>query len=288
MVFAITAVLVYAACIEPNLLRITRHHLHFPNLPASFDGLCVVHLTDIHCFRVGMRERRVARMVNHLSPDLIVCTGDLFDCGRLTREACCWLASLHSGHGVVMTLGNHDVRERISDGAVQRLLEIYGVKVLRNELIHLQHGQESIDVVGTADPHYGKADIEHVLRQLPQESFKIALAHSPDVHSLLTDSGVDLVLCGHTHGGQVCLPVIGPVLTNTWKTPRRLCSGLSLLNERTRLVVSRGVGIATGLPFRFFCRPEIVSITLKRSVGTRQPSCPRHLPWPSVSFRKQW
>ncbi len=270
MGFAIAAVLVYAACIEPNLLRITRHHLSFPNLPQAFDGFHIVHLADIHCFRAGKRERRVARMVKHLRPDIIVCTGDLFDCGRLTTEACRWLAGLDSGHGVFMTLGNHDVRTIISDGAIQRLLEIHGVKVLRNEFVHLHHGQESIGVVGTADPHYGKADIEHMSRNLMQATFNIALAHSPDVHTLLTDSGVDLVLCGHTHGGQVCLPLIGPVLTNTWRTPRRLCSGLSLLNVRTRLIVSRGVGIATGLPFRFLCRPEVVFITLKRSVPRSQ------------------
>jgi predicted MPP superfamily phosphohydrolase len=250
----------YAAFIEPGSVRVTELRLAFPNLPPSFDGLRLLHLADVHWRREGKRERRIADLVAALAADIVVCTGDLHDLGKLDVSACRWLANLRQRCGVFMVPGNHDAGIHVPASRMKALLSAYGVSTLVNESFNLWRGQEQIVIVGSDDPHIGYDDIREILDHLPDSTFRVVLAHSPDVLRHLGDKKGDLVLCGHTHGGQVCVPVLGPIYTNTRRTPRGRCSGMTRLEGGTTLYVSRGVGQGS---VRFLCPPEIVVIELR-------------------------
>ncbi|MBI3921651.1 MAG: metallophosphoesterase [Armatimonadetes bacterium] len=253
---------IYALLVEPYAVRVTRIELASPNLPRSFDGLHILQLSDVHSRSVGTRERRVELLVKDLNPDLVVCTGDLLDSGQLRDAPCRWLARLGGAYPPIMAVGNHDVDYPLTSAVSRSYLRARGLTVLVNESTRMERDGDYIEIVGVDDPHAARADLDLAMRQVNHDAFTILLAHSPDINRQIRQGTIDLVLSGHTHGGQVCLPLIGPLRTNVRKTSREWCTGLTRLNERTTLYVSRGVGVS-GVPLRFLCPPELVSITLR-------------------------
>jgi len=278
LVFAlgIVACLFYVLLVEPNTVRLTRLELHFPQLPSAFDGLHIIHITDLHLIRPGARERKAAAIINRLQPDLVLCTGDLFDDGSLSKEIVDWLNCLNPGGDTYFVLGNHDVAYPIARPVVQKVLEMMGLKVLRNEALFLTRGNDRIRLIGVDDPFCGADDLDICLTQKQEPIFTVLLAHSPDIHDDILRHPVNLTLAGHTHGGQVCLPGFGPLYTNTRRTPRRRCAGLTWFDDSRAMYVSRGLGMSS-LPIRFLSFPEVVSLVLRCSspgscFSSRSPS----------------
>jgi len=238
--------------------------LTYDNLPESFCGFRVLHLTDLHADGLVGLADVISTRLRGLEVDLCVLTGDYrFEvrgpCDGIYPPMERILNSVKARLGIVGVLGNHDVFEEVP--ALERL----GVKMLINEALELRRGHESAWVIGVDDPHYyGCDDLSAALRDVPSAAFKILLVHTPEIIKEAEAYGVDLYLCGHTHGGQVCLPLIGPLIihANCARTYARGAWKYKQLQGYT----SPGVG-TSGVPVRFFCPPEVGLVELR---------CPRH------------
>ncbi len=248
---------VWAWYIEPRWVDFTRHEVGLSRLPDSLSGFRIVHLSDIHASRaVPLRfVRRVVDRINEDPPDLVVVTGDLVteDATRiegLARE----LGRLRADHGVFAILGNHDFW---TDGArISRTLEAAGVHHLRNSH-HRIGGPGGLCLVGIDDHWTGEDDLEAALGGVGTDECTLLLMHSPDLLGPAAQAGIDLALCGHTHGGQVRLPWQGAlVVPSVFGFEQGWYSQGS-----TRMYVNRGLGT---LPIRarFGCRPEVCELTL--------------------------
>jgi predicted MPP superfamily phosphohydrolase len=243
--------------LSPVLRKI---RLTYPNLPESFCGFKMLHLTDLHADGVTGLADAISECLGHVEVDLCVLTGDYrFEvrgpCHGIYPPMQHILRSVKARLGIVGVLGNHDVSEEIP--ALERL----GVRMLINEAMEVRRGHDSVWVVGVDDPHYyGCDDLPAALRTVPSAAFKILLVHTPEIIPEAQASGIDLYLCGHTHGGQVCLPLIGPIITNA-NCARAYTQGVWTY-KTLQGYTNPGVG-TSGVPVRFFCPPEIGLVELR-------------------------
>jgi uncharacterized protein len=236
-----------------------------PTLPAEFDGYRIVHLSDLHVgslFR-GVRVRELTARVNELRPDLVALTGDYVTTGnRFHREVAEALGSLSARDGVLAVLGNHD-----NFGEREPLLSAFaevGIRVLHNEPALIQRQGAELCVVGIDDTYTRKADVELAL-QRAQRVPELALVHDPRVFDDLAARDIPLVLAGHTHWGQIGVPLLS----------RSLNLGRLIFKQRTvaasvgasQLLVHPGIG-TTGLPIRFGVAPAICVVELRCQAPT--------------------
>ncbi|HHS97676.1 MAG TPA: metallophosphoesterase [Chloroflexi bacterium] len=249
---------VYAALIEPRWLALERVAIDLPGLSARLDGLRIGLLSDLHR-GVHVPQEWVGRAVGMLrseSPDLILLTGDYVTGSADFAVSCAEeLGRLSAPHGVYACLGNHDHwtdAERVTD-----TLEGAGVRVLRNRATEPVDG---LWVAGVDDVWEQKADLQAALAEVPSSATVILLAHEPDfADEVVADGRVALQLSGHTHGGQVRLPIIGPPFLPY--LGRKYPIGLYRIGPMW-LYVSRGVGLIAP-PVRFLCRPEVTVLELR-------------------------
>ena len=257
--------LLYAWTIEPYWIEVTRHEARFKHLPAEFDGLAIAHLSDVHIGVYGRRERETLRLLRDLRPGVVVITGDFMLSGsdpagvqKFLRE----LSALHTPFGLWAVLGNHDHEDGLASGddAFRTLFREAGAAVLINEGGRLGKGLDTISFVGVDDPSTGRDKLVQALRGMQRIPFAILLSHSPEIFPKADPVRFDLVLAGHTHGGQVRVPGVGPLWLPDGTEPygSGWFDGMS-----ARMYVSRGIG-TSHLPIRLFCRPEIAVITLRR------------------------
>lgn len=254
-----------AACAQGQdtwALRVTRWQVPLPGLPRALDGATVAHLSDFHVGQEVPADfvARALRLAMSHRPDLIALTGDYIshdwrNLFRIGEE----LAALDAPLGVYACLGNHDSfcdRARfIRDGLTDA-----GITVLGNSSRRLEtHGDAW--VVGLDDPCTGRHNFDRALRDVPADAFRLMIAHTPEVVASAEQLGIDLLLTGHTHGGQVNLPLIGPPVVPTRYGPR-YAWGL-FARGATRLVVNRGVGVVAPA-IRYRCPPEVALLTLCR------------------------
>jgi predicted MPP superfamily phosphohydrolase len=241
----------------------------FDALPPAFCGFTILHLSDIHADGLTGLTESLSERLYDLQVDVCVLTGDY----RYRASGPCHdvypnmekiLACVRARYGIVGVLGNHDAAEKVPE------LERLGVTMLVNQSLELRHGDDTIWLIGLDDPHYyGCDDLPGALRGVPEETFKVLLVHTPELLADAEASGVDLYLCGHTHGGQICLPFIGPLITGA-QCPRRYVRG-AWRYKNMQGYTSAGVGVSM-VPMRFFCPPEIGLIELR---------CTRPHPHPS-------
>jgi predicted MPP superfamily phosphohydrolase len=168
--------------------------------------------------------------------------------------------------------GNSEHKNGVQANLFSQLLSQNGITPLVNSCRVLQRGTDSLCIAGVDDPCTGYDDLDGALEQAPRDTCTVLLMHSPDPVGAACARGMDLVISGHTHGGQVRLPFVGAVLTRS-ELGRRMCEGLyagkrlqSIIGQRpgrTQLYISRGVGVS-GLAIRFLCPPQINLITLRR------------------------
>jgi predicted MPP superfamily phosphohydrolase len=242
------------------LVEVSERGLELPRLPRALDGLTIVQLSDLHFTgRIGKSYfRDVVRMSNEIEPDLVAITGDVVDHARYVNWIPETLGELTSRFGVYFVLGNHDVRA--SKGGLRQAMVDCGMVDLGGRWVQREIRGEPVVLAGNELPWFGSGAA--LPRALPSAAGKrpvrIALAHSPDQIGWARACDVDLLLAGHTHGGQICLPVLGAVVTAT-RLGARYASGAFHLAP-TVLHVSRGV--SAEIPLRFFCPAELVKLTL--------------------------
>lgn len=250
----------YSRGIRNALAPVVRHlRFQFIDLPPSFDGFRILHLTDLHIDGLDGLAEIIADRVRGLEADLCVLTGDYrFEvagpCDRVYPRLRTILSSIKAHHGVVAILGNHDESEM----AVE--LEKLGVRMLINDAVAVARGEACLWMLGVDDPHrYGCGDLNGALETVPADAFKVLLAHSPEMYRQASTAGIHLYLCGHTHAGQIRVPGIGALLMNA-ACPRSYTQGRWRCGPMLGYT-SAGVGCSL-LPVRYNCPPEITLIEL--------------------------
>lgn len=256
------AVLCGAALADSNLRIVTTEYtLSYAGLPTAFDGLRIVQLSDVHGAVFGEGNAYLLKKVRAAAPDLIALTGDLADKDSDLENVDTLLAGLAQIAPVYYVSGNHEWSDRLLP-ALQALFARHGVTYLRNEHVLLARGGESLVLAGVEDPN-GWADQpapDAVAAALP-EGFKVLLAHRNYWVTEYPNLPVDLILCGHAHGGVVRLPFVGGVLDHHGTLFPEYEAGV-YSSGRYDMAVSRGVGFSGPVP-RLFNNPEIVAVTLR-------------------------
>lgn len=247
-----------------NALNIVlkEHDLYFKDLPESFDGYRILHLTDMHIDCLPGLEDVICDIVEDLRYDTCVMTGDYrlgaygeYD-NNVTEPLKKIVNHLEAPDGIYATLGNHDTRPIVP------ILEAMGVQVLTNETTEIYRGADKMVLTGTDDPYtYYSNHITKALKT-PQDGFKVALIHSPELYKEAARNGYHLYLSGHTHAGQVCLPKGIPMISHL-KKGKHLVAGLWQEGNMTGYT-SAGCG-TSGMPVRFNCKGEITLFRLRRA-----------------------
>lgn len=259
----------YAGEIARHEISIERPTITLPRLPEAFRGFTIAQISDIHYaeFTEAFFVKRVVEHVNQLQPDLVVLTGDFITNGYRSRQACprfagecADLLSRIQCPVRYAVLGNHDCAELHCEYAVTSELESHDIPVLANRSIPLERNGARLWLAGTGDAfcHQMRLDLAVPAAAANDGEPVILLVHEPDVLPQVARHGVDLMLAGHTHGGQLRLPFLPPAFLP--ELGRNYVEGLYRIGS-TQLYVNRGIG-TVGLPFRLNCPPEITLITL--------------------------
>jgi predicted MPP superfamily phosphohydrolase len=269
-----TGLALYSGEIARHMIEVTRLEIRLPHLPPAFDGFHIAQLSDIHLdgFTEPFFLREAVSHINRLRPDAVFLTGDFvthellpakwsipsaWKCARLLDGLQC--AQRYA------VLGNHDVT--VGAKAVTEALTSSSIAVLRNSFSALERGSSRIWLAGVDDPVEGRPDIDRAIPEFIRNRANepiVLLCHAPDFADRLINHpagpAVQLMLSGHTHGGQVRFPFVGPM--NLPELGRKYVEGIFHV-ETLQLYVNRGLG-TVGVPFRLNCPPEITSIVLKR------------------------
>lgn len=260
---AIVAYMIY----ESNWLEVTETTLEFDDLPPGFDGFRILMISDFHSYSLDRYERRIMDRVREIDADLLVIAGDMKAYNVTPNEPIVELldAILEATKDYpckpVYSRGNHD-RRGFSDLVGQR----DDVEELRDRHVVIERDGDRIAIAGVRrtarKPRRMRPSLRKALRDRPEDAFTILVSHSPDFFRMAARRGVDLVLSGDTHGGQICIPYFG-----SFQSKSRLgrdCNRGVVQRFGGTLFVSRGLG-TTGPPFRMACRPEIAVLVLRRS-----------------------
>jgi predicted MPP superfamily phosphohydrolase len=251
----------YGVLIRRRWFRVVDREVKVAGLPAAFDGLRVAHLSDLHVGTLTPRSwgLRWARAANAASPDLTVVTGDLVTSGSAYTEAIAdVLGELRAPLGVFSSMGNHDYfgdEEPLVAGLRGR-----GVHVLRNEGVVVEKDGARLWLAAIDDTWTRRDDLGRALAQRPQGLATLLLAHDPKRFDQAADAGVELVLSGHTHGGQVAMPFAARAL-NLARIGYRYSLGF-YERGRSTLYVHPGLG-TTGPPMRLGAAPEVTILVLR-------------------------
>jgi uncharacterized protein len=259
--------------LEPNLPRLNRVTVTLSRLPEAFDGYTIAQLSDFHYDDIFSIHpiRKAVEMVHELNPDLVVLTGDFVTISALVEyvhnekqsadaaEPCARiLGDLRPRDGIVGCLGNHDVKADAPH--IIEAFDAHGIGLLRNKSLALERSASRLWLACLDSISEGKPDLQQTLRGIPKNETVIALVHEPDYADILRRHPVDLQLSGHTHGGQIRIPLVRPLYLPEWG--QKYTAGLYHLGG---LTLYTNVGIGTiRLPVRWNCPPEVTLLTLRR------------------------
>ncbi len=248
--------------IRRKLFQINTYEIPVANLPSSFHGFSIAHLTDIHYGRLMSRKviQYLVHKTNSLKTDAIVCTGDYIrERNKPHHIDIVWpeLCKLKAKHGVYSVLGNHDHWGSFEKS--MNWLRKSGQNV-RHKAKAINKGPERIWIGGAGD-HWEDDDlVDKAFKKVPRRDCKILLAHNPDTADTHFNTRVDLMISGHTHGGQVIIPVLGvPFLP----VKNKLYNSGFIKSNKTNIYISRGLGWSV-VPFRYNCLPELSVLKLIR------------------------
>lgn len=252
-------------------IQLTRLAVESHRLPAAFEGFTIAQVSDLHNASFAGGQEKLLGLLRDARPDIIAVTGDLIDANHSDPKAVLAFAKgAVEIADVYYVTGNHEAwYAGYSD--LEEQLKQAGVTVLRDEAFSLRREGQSVRLVGLDDPAFsresrllGEQSVawEAKLRQLTQgEEYTILLSHRPEMFDSYRSCGVDLVLSGHAHGGQVRIPFLGGLVAPDQGIFPRYTAGL-YREEETGMVVSRGLGNSV-VPIRINNRPELVLVTLR-------------------------
>lgn len=244
-------------------LRVTRNRFVVPGLSPALEGYTLLQLSDLHVDMDEANLHAVIETVRELDYDLCVITGDYRrDTWGDINPAMDGMRRLrpHLKGTPLAILGNHDSVMMVPE------METMGYRLLMNESLRIERGGEALWIAGVDDPHlYRTHDLAAATRDIPADALSLLLSHTPEIHIDAAQAGFDLYLCGHTHGGQLCLPG-GMPLTLDAKIPRRLGRGL-WTQDAMQGYTTTGAGTSI-LNVRLNCPPEVTLHRLSASPGS--------------------
>jgi uncharacterized protein len=251
-----------------NNIQVRHHHVKLPGLPAAFDGFTILHLSDMHVDISHGAMRRLTELLDDLRYDICVLTGDFrgntFGPFQPTLDGLARVRE-HLKDPVYGVLGNHDTVCMVPG------MEEMGIRMLLNESETIILGDQRIHLAGIDDAHYYRVDnIEKAASEFPHDAFSILLSHTPEVYRQAAHADFNLLLSGHTHGGQICLPGSIPITLDS-VLPRHMGSGPWRYQN---LIGYTSVGAGTVIvPVRLNCYPEITlhHLTCTESQPDHQP-----------------
>ena len=257
---------VYGRLIEVDWVKIEHVDIPIRNLPEEFDGFKIVHLSDLHIDEIGKREEKLPEMVNTVGADAIFITGDYAQSRNGEKLAASLISQLKAKHGMWGVLGNWDSNE------TTKALEEAGMTMLKAETDTIEIDGQRLGIIGLrledALPFYSTEQQSEIVAglkaKLPEGVPVILLSHLPRVIRAAREENIDLVLAGHTHGGQVRIP-FGPAIVTLSDLGVWISKGLYEFDD-TYLHINPGFGLEPGpdwIQVRFWCRPEITVITLR-------------------------
>jgi predicted MPP superfamily phosphohydrolase len=252
----------WAIWVERRLVKIRRLTVNIVDLPAEFEGYTIAQLSDLHVgsFDPKARALQWASLSNALAPDLAVVTGDLVTAGGgFYADAADAISALRAKDGVFVILGNHDLHEQAE---LTRLIRERGPTVLENESQIVRRGNAELVIAGMDARRAGAADVKRTLRGQPERAPVVLLSHYPTSFDAAVEVGADLVLVGHTHGGQLGIPFLSQRFNFARLTNQR--SRGPVYAGKTTMYVNAGLG-TTGPPMRLGVPPEIALFTLRRA-----------------------
>jgi predicted MPP superfamily phosphohydrolase len=241
-----------------NRVEVRRHEITSSLIPKIFDGYAILHLSDLHADISEGAMARIVELVRRLDYDLCVLTGDYrgetYGPFAPALRAMSPLISAIKGP-IYAVLGNHDTLLMVPP------LEDMGVRVLLNESVTIHCGEARFHLAGIDDAHFYMVDnIEKAVLDLPHEEFAILLSHTPEIYRQAAHADFGLTLCGHTHGGQICLPG-GIPITLASVLPRKMGRGRWRYG---RMIGYTSAGVGTSVtPLRYNCPAEITVHTLR-------------------------
>lgn len=238
-----------------------RHHtLTMPHLPPEFEGFTLLQLSDLHLDSLPEFPQRLVETLSNLEYDICVMTGDYrFRTHGPYEQALEGLEKLRTGitKEIYAVLGNHDSL------LMARQIESLDIRLLLNEHVQLERAGNHIYLAGVDDPHYFATDnLEKAYESIPDDGVSLLLSHSPENYRHAAYVGFDFMMCGHTHGGQICLPGSHALIYNS-SAPRFTGAGTWSF-DLMRGYTSAGTGSSV-VPARFNCPPEVTLHKLTRS-----------------------
>jgi predicted MPP superfamily phosphohydrolase len=264
-----TGMVIYSGEIARHELDIVNRPIHIANLPEAFRGFRIIQISDIHIeeFTEPFFLERVVKKVNELKGDLVLLTGDFVTRGAFSflnkyssPNKCAEILTALSAPQVYAVLGNHDVAFGAS--LVVDALTRFRIPVLLNRYVPIERSGSRFWLCGVEDPGTSRPNLDLAIPDHPDGPV-ILMAHAPDYADTVVSHPrgklIDLMLAGHSHGGQVRLPFVGPLILPP--LGQKYVEGLFQFNQM-QLYVNRGIG-SVGLPFRLNCPPEITVITLQ-------------------------
>lgn len=239
-------------------IRVVRNTVQIPHLPPEFDGYTILQLSDLHADLHPDFPARVKEIIAPLDYDCLALTGDYRTC-TYSDHSGATAATIDIVSDVdapiYAVLGNHDSLAKVP------AMEAAGIRFLLNEHVVLRRDGAELYLIGIDDPNFYQSHcFDRSMRGVPEGVTKVLLSHSPQTHTVAAEAGIDFLMAGHTHGGQICLPG-GRILMHDGSSPRRVLAGAwheGVLQGYT----SRGTG-ASGLPARLNCPSEVTLHTLR-------------------------
>lgn len=256
-----------------SALELNTYTITSEKLPEEFSGYRICHVSDLHNVEMGNDNEKLLAMLKDAEPNIIAITGDIIDSRNTDIEiALQFIEKAVKIAPCYYVTGNHEARVSEYDDFKEGLCEL-GVVVLEDERVELEQSGETIVLLGVDDPSFqtdylfgdSVTVMKNKLWELAskEDTFTVLLSHRPELFEVYTESGVDLVLSGHAHGGQFRLPFVGGLVAPNQGLFPEYDAGL-YTEYNTNMIVSRGIGNSI-LPFRFNNRPEVILIELQRN-----------------------
>lgn len=257
----------YSMYVEPNLLSVKNIDVKYSSTDKDESAIKIAQISDIHLGKYYSIDKlkELVDKVNSQNPDIVVFTGDLFDDVskfKDTDKVIPILKKLNSTKGKFCIYGNHDYGGGAKN-IYKNVMENSGFKILVNEQSNINlDSKKTITILGLDDGLLGNPNVEKTSKNLKKDNYNLLLLHEPDLSDKFSNYNIDLILGGHSHGGQVKIPFFGEIVTP--QLAQKYKDGLYNLNTQrnTQLYVNSGIG-NTKMPFRFMNVPEVSIFQIK-------------------------
>lgn len=245
--------------VETYSIEVKHYTIPIEGLPEKFEGFTILHITDLHSKRFGEKQENLLGIISKQQFDIIALTGDLIDKGRAEPEPTAELLEGLNHSEIYFVPGNHEHKTDYEN--FKEIFHSHEVTILENRAVKYGTDDSHLWLLGVDDPYLGLARLDKALEGVTSGAPLILLAHAPGIYAEAVKKDIDLLLVGHTHGGQIRVPFFGAVYVSGQGFPPKFDYGIFPSNS-THMVINAGLGESV-IPFRFNMRPEVVLITLE-------------------------